>query len=74
MSRASRRLAAECAARVHESTAATGTQILSTMILFEAWLEEGGDAAAKKLGWDIAERAPVSLKDIKAQMKREDPV
>jgi hypothetical protein len=61
-SKDTRIVSVEMAALVHQGQSVTGTKLLATMILFENWIDEGGDAAAAKLGWDIVKRPPVHLR------------
>jgi hypothetical protein len=48
----------------------TGTRLLSFIILLERYLLDGGDAAAEAMGWDIKERDPVLLTEVKEAMAR----
>ena len=65
-------IAAKCSARIFQGLGndVTGSRVLAMMILMEAWLTEGGDAAAARLGWEIGEKQPASLVEVKEAMLR----
>jgi len=63
-----RKHATALAAQVCQGALPTGTTLLSYIMVFETYLNEGSSAAAEALGWDIVDREPVSLAEIRASL------
>lgn len=60
--------AANLAAEVCRGSLPTGTTLLSYVILFQTYLLEGSTSTAAALGWDVVDRPPVSLAEIRASL------
>jgi hypothetical protein len=64
-----RRLACQLAAAVCHGRLPTGTTLLSYIVMFERYLPHGAEDVALTMGWDVVERPPVHLAEVRAKMR-----
>lgn len=64
-----RRLACQLAAQVCQGAMPTGTTLLSYIVMFENYIGLGADETAVHMGWDVVERPPVQLSEVRKRLK-----
>lgn len=67
--RETRELACRLAAQVCQGQSPAGTALLSYIVLFENYIDVGATETGAMMGWEVVERPPVVLAEVRARMK-----
>lgn len=67
--RDTRELACRLSAQICEGQTPNGLTLLSYIIMFENYLDNGASSTGELMGWDVVERPPVDLALVRSQLK-----